>query len=203
MSVTMVAQEEAVTVLPSRIRRFTIEEYNRLTEIGFFTPDDRVELLDGLLVTKMAQNPPHAATLDILEGLLPPLLPEGWTLRSQKPVTLMGDNLLEPDVAIVRGPKRRYFDGHPTRKDVALIVEVADTTLVEDRAVKQGTYARARIPVYWIVNLVDRQVEVYTLPRGGKKPAYRQRVIFESGEQVPIVIEGETIAAIAVRELLP
>ena len=151
---------------PRSVHRFTIGEYERLTQIGFFNPGDRSELIDGWLVDKMAHNPQHAGTVDVANAIIAALLPAGWTTRSQLPVRLPGDNAPEPDVAVVPAPKQQYTARHPTEKDVALIVEVSDTSLDEDRRLKVPQYAKAKIPEYWIINVNERRVEVYTQPRG-------------------------------------
>ena len=107
----------------------------------------------------------------------------------------------EPDVAIVRGSDADYRHRVPTPADVALLVEVSDSTLDQDRGKKLEAYARAGIPVYWIVNLVDRQVEVYTRPV--KAGRYRSRKDYKPGQQVPVVIAGQQLAPIAVDDILP
>lgn len=195
--------DETQSIPLSRIMRFTADEYNRLTESGFFTTANRVELLEGWLVTKMPQNELHATSLDLLEGLLTNLMLEPWTFRTQRPVALTGDNVPEPDLVIVQGPKRRFFRGHPTPKDIALIIEVSDSSLEQDQGVKRVMYARDRLPVYWIVNLVNRQIEVYTLPRGGKNPGYRRTEIYGPNDAVPLMLDGTAVGSILVKELLP
>lgn len=188
---------------PRSVHRFTIREYERLVQSGFFGPADRAELIDGWLVDKMPQNPRHATTVDLTNTAIEQLLPRAWTTRSQLPIRLPGDNLPEPDVAVIPAPKQLYLDRHPTEKDVCLVVEVADTSLDEDRRLKLRQYARAKIAVYWILNIRDRQVEVYTQPRGGKNPVYRTRTDHGPGESVPVVVAGRTIGSIPVNELLP
>ena len=119
----------------------------------------------------MSRNPPHDSTLDRLEDLIRALLPAGWRLRGQKGVAL-ATGQPEPDVAVVLGPAARYDDHHPGPGEIALVAEVSETTLPVDRGPKMRAYSRAGIPVYWIVNLVDRQVEVYTdpvTPPGGER----------------------------------
>ena len=106
----------------------------------------------------------------------------------------------EPDVSIVRGSDVDYEHRIPTAVDVALLVEVSDTTLKLDRARRLPIYARSKIPVCWIVNLVDRQVEVYSRPG---KNGYRSHRIFTSGEQVPVTIGGQDLPPIPVESLLP
>ncbi len=194
--------ETAETPPPSRLYRFTVEQYARMVELGILTPDDRGELLEGWIVKKMTQYPPHAFTTDLVQDTLRPLLPEGWRVRDQKPI-VTPDSLPEPDVAIVRGPLIRYLEQHPQPRDVAVVIEVADSTLQEDRERKGRLYARARLPVYWIVNLVDDRIEVYTRPRAGRAPAYRERRDYGRSDAIPLIIEGREIAQIPVQSLLP
>jgi Uma2 family endonuclease len=132
------------------------------------------------------------------------LLGDEWDLRAQQPVTIAaGDSEPEPDVVIAVGPYGRYAERHPGPKDVALVVEVADSSLSEDQTTKHGIYAAARLPVYWIINLVDRRVEVYSDPRGGKNPTYRARQDYGPGDSVPVTLAGKTVGSIPVREILP
>jgi Uma2 family endonuclease len=121
---------------PRSVHRFTIGEFERLVKNGFLDPSNRAELIDGWLVDKMSHNPRHATAVDIATEVIQSLLPESWTTRSQLPVRLPGDNAPEPDVAVVPAPKQRYFDRHPTEKEVAFVVEVSDTSLDEERRLK-------------------------------------------------------------------
>ena len=186
-----------------RIHRFTATEYIRLTEAGAFTPDDRIELLDGYLVHKMPQNEPHAFATATLIRLLMALLVPPWELRVQAPIYLSGDNVPEPDLAVVKGPMRRFLKHPPTAVDVALLIEVSHTTLEQDRGIKQEMYARDRIPEYWIVNLIDRVVEVYTQPKGGRTPGYRKMIPYDAGASFPLRIDGVEIGVVSVSDLLP
>lgn len=184
------------------LRRMSLAEYHRLIEIGFFTPDDKVELLDGYLVRKMPQDDPHAVIVDILPDLLKDRLPSGWTVRAQLPITLSGNSEPEPDAVVCLGPKKRYLGGHPTGKDIPIAIEVADTTIRRDRTIKLSIYSRNRIPSYWIVNIPARTVEVYTSPVVGRSPRYRTRTDYVLGTRIPIIIEGETVAELGVDEIL-
>jgi len=130
------------------------------------------------------------------------VLPPGWFVRSNKPVDIPPDGAPEPDQAVIRGSNRDYGRkkrGRPSAKDVALIVEIAQSSLLEDRAMVR-IYGPGGIPVYWIVNLVDREVEVYTEPHAG---GYATRVDYRSGQHVPVVIDGVAVGQIAVDDLLP
>jgi Uma2 family endonuclease len=170
---------------------------------GILTDDDPVELLEGWLVYKMPKNPPHRVATRLLRQALESLGLVGWYVDAQGPITT-ADSEPEPDAVVVRGDTRQYLDRHPGPPDVALIVEVADTTLARDRTSKKRLYAVALIPVYWIVNLPEKQVEVYSDPTGpGDQPNYRSRQVFGPADEVPVVVEGREVGRLAVRELLP
>jgi Uma2 family endonuclease len=184
-------------------RRFSVPEYHKLIEIGLLTENDHLELLEGYLVLKMPRNPPHDRTIQRMNRRLMPALPAGWDLRIQSAITLV-DSEPEPDIAIVKGDDSNYQTTHPTPADIGAAIEVADTTLAGDRADKGRIYARAGIPVYWIVNLVDRQIEVYEQPQSSAAvPEYAKQTIYHLGDTIPLVLNGASAAAFAVQELLP
>jgi Putative restriction endonuclease len=185
------------------MRRFTVDEYHRLIEAGFFAHDERYELLDGWIIHKMSRNPPHELVIMLLEDALPAILPADWIRRTQSAVTLSRSEP-EPDISIVRGPKRRYSDHHPGPSEIGLVVEVADTSVAEDRTVQGSIYARDSLPVYWIVNIPDRCIEVYTDPTGpGEQPTYRNVQSYRPPQEIPLWLEGREVARIPVRDLLP
>jgi hypothetical protein len=184
-------------------RRFTVPEYHKLTEIGVLTEDDNLELIEGYLVLKMARNPPHDRTIQRWNRKLLPVLPTGWDLRIQSAVTL-AESEPEPDIAIVKGDDSRYEVNHPGPSDIGTLVEVADSTLLGDRADKGRIYARANVPIYWIVNLIDRQIEVYEQPSGPTSaPAYAKTTTYREGDSIPLVLDGKAVATYAVKDLLP
>ncbi|HZV05337.1 MAG TPA: Uma2 family endonuclease [Gemmataceae bacterium] len=184
-------------------RRFSVAEYHKLIEIGILTEDDNLELLDGYLVHKMSRNPPHDATLQLIQDTLPRLLPSGWCLRMQSAITLSRSEP-EPDAAVVRGNARSYATQHPKPADIGLVIEVADSTLDADRLDKGRIYAEAGIAYYWIVNLVDRQIEVYTLPSGTTAtPSFARRQDYRMGDDVSLLLDAALVANIPVRDLLP
>jgi Uma2 family endonuclease len=192
----------AVPSLP--VRRYTLEEYHHLIETGFFSENDRVELLNGWIVAKMGINPPHASAVTRLSRRLARLLGASWIIREQSAITIPpSDSEPEPDVVVVPGPEEAYDNHHPYPDQIVLLAEVADSSLAEDQGEKLQTYAAAKMPVYWIVNLVDRCVEVYTQPRGGKKPSYKKLTTYGPGDDVPVVIKGKERGRIPVKELLP
>jgi Uma2 family endonuclease len=188
---------------PFPIHRLSVDDYHQMIQAGILTEADRVELLEGWIVPKMARNPPHDTALGLVQDVLTALLPVGWLPRVQSAITL-ADSEPEPDFAVVRGQRRDYKSRHPQPPDVGLLVEVADSTLQEDRIDKGRVYARAGIAIYWIVNLVDQQVEVYTDPDlTGTPPRYRQRQDYPRGSQAPLILDGQIVAQVAVDEFLP
>src|SRR5262245_29750446 len=185
------------------LRRFSVAEYHQMIQSAILTDEDKVELLEGYVVLKMPRNPPHDGTIDLLKDVLPPLVPAGWLLRVQQAVTLTASEP-EPDFAFVQGNKRSFLARHPTPSDIGLVIEVADSSLDRDRNEKGAIYARDGIPTYWIVNLVDRRIEVRTVPgSAGGQPAYTQQQAYGPGDAIPLVIGGVTVATIPVQDLLP
>jgi Uma2 family endonuclease len=183
--------------------RLSLEQYHDLIRRGVLTDDDPVELLNGELVGKMPKNPPHRVATCLTRRALDGIVPAGWYASAQEPVTI-GDSEPEPDVTVVRGGPRQYADHHPGPSDVALVVEVADTSLQHDRTAKKNLYAGAAIPVYWIVNLPQEQIEVYTGPSGpAAAPDYGQCLLYGTADKVPVVIGGAQVGELAVRDLLP
>jgi len=184
-------------------RRFSVSEYHRLIDLGILTEDDNLELLEGYLVHKMSRNPPHDAAIQKGMKKWLHLLPAGWDLRVQSAITLT-DSEPEPDFAIVRGDETVYVARHPGPTDIGLTVEVSESTLPGDRDDKGRIYAGAGIGDYWIVNLIDRRIEVYTSPSGPvSTPKYGQRVDHPPGDSVSVLLGGTTLVQVAVQDLLP
>ena len=202
MNVAVAAPPTQAAAETLRFHRFTVDQFHRMIDLGIFKPGVRVELFKGWIVRKMTHNPPHDSAVARLTRRLYHLLAEEWSVRVQSAIALR-DSEPEPDVVIARGPEETYDARHPGPKDVALLVEVADATLAYDRDAKGPLYAQARIAAYWIVNLVNRRVEVYTEPKAGRSPSYRTRRDFTADEAVPLVLDGREIARIPVRGLLP
>jgi Uma2 family endonuclease len=180
-----------------------IEQYHQMIQAGILTDDDPVELLEGWLVTKMPKNPPHTLTTQLTRDALTALVPAGYYVDDQEPLTT-GESEPEPDVMVVRGQRREYRDRHPGPQDIALVIEVSDTTLQRDRTLKKQIYARGLIPVYWIINLSEQQIEQYTRPSGpNEHPEYQQRQDYPMSTYVPVHLDDQSIGQIAVAELLP
>jgi Uma2 family endonuclease len=181
-------------------RQFTVDEYHRMIETGILTENDRVELLDGWILKMSPIGPPHATALNLVAAALQNILPAAWFVRTQSPVTLETSEP-EPDLTVVRGRIRDYLSHHPYPADVALLVEVADSTLDFDRLQKRLCYAAAGIAEYWIVNLIDRRLEVFRDPA----PAgdYQITKTIDAGGSVELLLGGRPIASVQVDELLP
>jgi Uma2 family endonuclease len=174
-----------------------------MIQAGVLTDDDPVELLEGVLAFKMPKNPSHRFVTQKVQETIRAVLPAGWWYQAQEPVTL-GDGEPEPDGAIVRGSLNEYRDRHPGPGDAALIIEVADTTLSRDRGIKLRSYARAGIPVYWIINLVERRIEIYTTPdRHETDPTYHDCQVYGISDMIPVVLDGASIGSVAAADLLP
>ncbi len=202
MSVISALRQPLISQNGTSIHRFSVKQYQRMVELGFLTDEDRVELLDGWILDKMLGNPRHDSTINRLSRRLTLLLPEDLIVRTQSAVELSASQP-EPDLAIVRGPEEVYFQRHPLPRDLELVIEVADTTLDRDRTLKGSLYARSRIPVYWIINLPEAIVEVYSRPQTGGPSTYGWVHEFEVSDSVPLMIGGTEVACIPVSELLP
>jgi hypothetical protein len=183
----------------TQLWRFSVEQYHQMVRSGILTENDPVELLQGWVVTKMSKNPPHSSTMRLIRKALDRLVPEGWYVDIQEPITT-ADSEPEPDFAILRGSEQSYIQRHPGPSDVCIVIEVADSTLKNDQGLKLEIYAQAAIGEYWIVNLVDRRLEVYTQPQG---KTYQTRTIYDQTMAVPVNLDGRVVGHIQVQDLLP
>ena len=185
------------------IWRLSVAEYHDMIRTGIIKSGDPVELLEGWLVAKMAKNPPHSSVTGRLQDVLGPLVAGRACLRVQGHVTL-DDSEPEPDAALARGSRDRYDDRHPAPADLVLVVEVADSPVPRDRGLKKRVYARAGVGEYWIVNIPERRVEVYTLPGGtDAEPDYERRQDYAADGAVPLVIDGTAVGTVPVGVVLP
>jgi Uma2 family endonuclease len=189
--------------LESAIRRWTRVEYEQLVDKGVFTPGERLELIDGLLLVAEPQSPSHFTAVRLVALALARAFGAGWEVRSEGPIALDDDSEPEPDVAVVRGEPRDYAEAHPA--DPVLVVEVALSSLAFDREHKASLYARADRPEYWIVNLVDRVLEVHREPVVAPSAPYgrdygRVEVLGPGGHVRPLAAPA---VRVAVDDLLP
>lgn len=188
---------------PEPIWRLSVDQYHEMMRAGILTDDDPVELLDGCLVTKMVKYPPHTVGTRLVRNRLASIAPQGYIADSQAPITLSASEP-EPDVILVRGEEGSYTDSNPGPRDVALVVEVADTSLHRDRGIKKRLYAEAGIPAYWIVDFEDGCLEVFTEPSGpADRPDDARAQVFRPGDSAPVVIEGREVGGVGVKGILP
>lgn len=194
--------EAAYTSEP--VFRLSVDQYHELIRAGKLTDEDPVELLEGILVHGVRDKTPYAVTVKNLSRReISQCVPAGYFYDSEQPITLP-DGEPEPDGAVVRGRIEDYRQAHPGPEDVALVIEVADSSLERDRGIKLRSYARASIPAYWIINLIDRQVEVYTDPdSAAHEPVYRRREIFKSGDALSAMVGDHKIRPVSVDDILP
>ena len=188
---------------PIQTRRFTRAEYDRLIEQGFFDEDEPIELLNGLLVVKEPQGSAHIRMVSHIRRVLQRAFGERYDVLVQSPIALDDASEPEPDLAVVRGRPKDHLRSLPSSP--ALVVEVADSSLTKDRYEKSGLYARNGVADYWIVNLVDRCVEVYRAPVSDPAAPYGWRyasvTMLRPGETVsPLAAPG---ARIPIADLLP
>ena len=184
--------------------RLTVRQFLAMIDAGIFPNDAHVELLGGVLVQMMTKGDPHDFSLGMIGDELRRLTPDGWFLREDKSLQLGPRSRPEPDIAIVRGPRRLYNRRTPHARDTALVVEVSESSYAYDRGQKWRLYAAARIACYWIVNLDLSQVEIYTDPIGrGKNARYRATAIFGVGGTIPVIINGHEVGRFAVKDILP
>jgi Uma2 family endonuclease len=187
---------------PWPVYKLSVDQYEAMVESGILTERDKLQLVNGMLVAKVTQGDDHIVADDLCRDALNAVAPSGWFVRSAKPVRLPPHNEPEPDEAVIRGETRDYKRGKrgkPGPQDVGLIAEVSDSSLADDRAMIR-IYGPAGVPVYWIVNLVDRHVEVYSDPR---PDGYAKCIIYQSGQRVPVILDGTTVGYIAVDDTLP
>src|SRR5262245_48409731 len=152
------------------LKRWKRTEYEQLVQKGVFATGDRVELIDGLLIVAESQSSTHYTAIKLVERALARAFGEGWHTRTQAPIALDETSEPEPDVAGVHGDVRAYTAAHPA--DPVLVVEIALSSLTLDREHKASLYARAGRPEYWILNLIDRVLEVHRDPAPSPSAPY-------------------------------
>lgn len=199
---TSVATPPVPLMLPPGLvpYRLTVDQYEAMVDAGILTEHDRLELIEGMLVKKMTKKPDHSAGSEKGRRTIDRALPAGWHTRHEQPIRIPPrDSEPEPDIAVVRGDVEDYITRHPGAPDTALVVEVARSSHAADRALAK-TYGGGGIPVYWIVNVVDRQLEVYAHPTDG---VYPDPAILGETESVDLILADQVVAQIPVADLLP
>jgi Uma2 family endonuclease len=187
---------------PLTVRRWRRLEYERLVDLGVFERDP-LELIGGQIFVAEPQSAYHAAAIRSVDYTLRAVLPQGWIVSVQSPVSLDDESQPEPDLAVVPGRPTDYRHGHPTRP--SLVVEIAESSVSFDRLAKGSLYARAQVQDYWIVNLIDRVLEVYREPGADPSAPYgwSYRSVARLTPPAAITLLDPAAGPIAVAGLLP
>jgi Uma2 family endonuclease len=187
-----------MTMIQDRIlpRRWTRQEFEQLGSLGFFEPEERLELLDGEIFRMTPQSSWHATAIIKTNEVLRDIYRRGYHIRIQLPLILDPHSMPEPDLSVVVGSYADYRDAHPAT--AVVIVEVADSSLRHDKDRKRRVYARAGIPEYWLINLSDYCLEVFRNPIGEE---YQIHMTLAPSETIAPLTHPKR--AVTVRDLLP
>jgi Uma2 family endonuclease len=188
--------------IPRPLYRMSLEQYESLIATGFFTKHDDVHLINGYVVNRMAESPEHGAVCDVIRRTMEVILlaVAGWHARGQNGLKIPSQvSIPRPDLAIVRGDWRDYLNRYPESRDTALVAEVSVSSLDEDRAMAD-IYAAGGVPVYWIVNVDDGQVEVYSDPGPS---GYQSHEVLAPGHVLSVMVNGVEVGEIPVSDILP
>ena len=180
------------------LRKWTVKEYHKLGEMGFFHPEERVELLSGNIIKMSAKGTAHTSATRRTASVLRDLLGNQAAISTQDPIALDDNSEPEPDIAAVRIEPFDYATHHPTPSEVYLIIEVADSSLTFDREIKAKAYARAGIADYWLLNVNERQLHVFREPT---ENGYQSEVIL--AETASISPSEFPAFSIAIQAMLP
>ena len=200
-----IAQTPRIDDLPSapHTRLWTREEYYKMAETGVLRPGERVELIGGEVIAMVPQDSPHYTAIDLVEEELRKIFSAGYVVRVQGPLDLGLISQPEPDVAVVSGAIRDYAKAHPS--SALLIVEVAESSLAYDRSIKASLYASAGLRDYWVLNLVDRRLEVFrdpiAMPGQPHGYGYRTCTLYLATDTVTPLAASQ--GSISVADLLP
>jgi Uma2 family endonuclease len=193
--------DEFIIQIPRR--DLGVDEYRQKAALGELGESSPEELLEGNIVRKESQSLRHEASLEAFQQLFKVMLPEGTHARIQQPLDL-GESKPEPDVAVVRNTLDNYATRHPVATEVSLIVEVADASLAKDRRLKARIYARAGILTYWLLNVMDRQLEIFTNPSGPvQMPGYHEHRTYRVEDRISLVIGLSDLGTIRIGDLIP
>jgi len=178
------------------LAQINTDTYHAMVSAGIFSEDDKIELINGYLIKKMSIGSKHGSTVTRLARLLIKQLDDQAVVTIQNPITINEFSEPEPDVVVAKPQDDFYADGHPTPKDILLLIEVADTSLAFDRNAKIPLYAAADVPEAWLVDLIANEITVFRKPEGA---VYRESEVFKSGQSIPL--PGFAEASIAVSDL--
>ena len=201
---TIVQTPPAASARGGRLFKLTAEAYYRMIDAGAIGRDDRVELWEGQLVEKMGKNRPHVIALTKLLTALTRVVPQGWHATPEAPLEVNAISVPEPDLTVVRGAPDDFPRRPPTASDVALVVEVADSSVAKDVGRMLTAYAASGVAVYWVLNIPKRRIECYSEPTGaGPGATFRSRSDYGTGMSVPLILDGRPVAVLDVDDLLP
>ena len=172
---------------------FTTDVYHQMIQRGILTRNDKIELLEGDLIKMSAVGPRHAACVERLSEILQHEFGRTTSLRHQNPVELSNISEPEPDITILRRRDDFYTNAHPTPDDVLLLIEISESTLAKDRGAKLSAYAKAGIVEYWIVNLQEDLIEVYTNPTGSSYDT--ARIVHRDEKISPLLLPSAVLEA--------
>lgn len=188
---------------PYPVARLSVAEYQRILASKSLEPERRVEFLEGVIVHKSVGGLRHEGGIEKLVESIRPLLPRGWSVKTNCPFVTR-ESQPEPDVVVVSDKLQDADSMFPRATDVALVIEVADSTLTCDRRSKARIYARAAISSYWVLNLLDSQMEVFTNPSGPvPMPGYQEQRVYRIDDRLNVVIGMDDLGAIRVGDVIP
>ncbi len=188
-----------MTQTPQTCTGYRAEEYFGLVDAGLISPDERCELLAGWVVAMAPQSPRHANAVWRATNVLTRAVGSDAVVRAQLPLLLGETNVPEPDVAVVVGPAALYEEAHPS--SALLCVEIADSSLIQDRFTKSRIYAAAGVPEFWIVNLRERVVEILC-DHDCERSRYRERRVVHPGDSIDLRLGADINSRLAVADLL-
>lgn len=174
---------------------FSVETYHKMIDLGILKPSDKVELIEGKIITMSPMNSPHAACINRLNDILRHIIKQKVNIREEKPITLGTHSEPEPDIAVVRFREDYYEEAHPQAKDIFLVIEVSHTTQKHDRETKIPLYASFNIPETWIIDLKNKTIEVYELPKG---EVYKSKKTYA----IEDILESNFIKKLAVKRII-
>lgn len=175
--------EQIELISPVTRKRFRVEEFHKMTELGILPEESGWEIVDGYLIDKMSIGSKHASTVKRLNRILTKLVKDNAIVSVQDPIRLDDYNEPEPDIALLKPREDFYSKNHPLPQEILLLIEVSDSTIEYDRKIKKTLYAKAGITEFWIINLQDDTLEFYSQPKNGN---YRLARILESGETLKL-----------------
>ena len=171
------------------VRLWTVEDYHKMGEVGLLAPDERVELIEGVIIPMSPVGPRHVTIVDRLTEVLVVAFRGQYRISIQNPIILSDDSEPEPDASVSKRLADDEIARTPVAEDVYLVVEVSDSTLLKDQTVKVPLYARVTIPEMWVIDADANVIEQYTDPHDGVYQTMRE---WRRGEQIPTTL-GATL----------